>query len=67
MADVESNMVRCPDQDAATKMIDGKDMARKARHLSSLKSAPPLFGAASLNCIHKLKRVTKDVYNAWAI
>jgi chorismate synthase len=24
MADVESNIVRCPDQEAATKMIDGE-------------------------------------------
>jgi chorismate synthase len=38
MEDVESNIVRCPDQEAAQKMIDGERPVRSGTRLCSTSS-----------------------------
>jgi hypothetical protein len=44
LEDVESNMVRCPDQEAAQKMIDGE-------HARVLWCYVPLQGVRALGCM----------------
>lgn len=47
MEDVESNIVRCPDQEAAKKMIDGERGTGPWQHLSGVTAAGAVAAAAA--------------------